>query len=52
MKKINNALIAAAIAAAIAPLSANAQLEEIIVTAQKQMQNVQDVPIAISSVDN
>ncbi|ARN76273.1 TonB-dependent receptor [Oceanicoccus sagamiensis] len=52
MKRMNKTLIAAAITAVISPLSANAQLEEIIVTAQKQMQNVQDVPIAISSVDN
>ena len=34
-----------------APASAGAQLEEIIVTAQKREQNLQDVPVSIQAID-
>jgi len=43
-------LLAVAVSSVIAPISAYAQLEEVIVTAQKREQNLQEVPIAISAV--
>ena len=44
-------LLAVAIAAVIASPPAIAQLEEIIVTAQKREESVQDVPIAVTAFD-
>jgi iron complex outermembrane receptor protein len=43
-------LLAIAVAVAMAPDPALAQLEEIIVTAQKRSQSIQDVPLAITAV--
>ena len=50
MKVIQKSLIAVAVCSVIAPMSAYAQLEEVVVTAQKREQNLQDVPVAISAV--
>ena len=50
MKKSQKSLLAIAVSAALAPVSVFAQLEEVLVTAQKREQNLQDVPIAISAV--
>ena len=50
MKKIQKTLIALAVSGAV-PLSTYAQIEEVIVSAQKREQNIQDVPIAISAFD-
>ena len=50
MKKSNKYLLSMAVSAALAPSASFAQLEEILVTAQKREQNLQDVPIAISAV--
>ncbi len=44
-------LVALAIAAVLAPPAAWAELEEIIVTAQKREESVQDVPIAVTAFD-
>ncbi|BFM15757.1 TonB-dependent receptor [Maricurvus nonylphenolicus] len=54
--KLYKASLAAAIAAAIAPTTSFAQddviaLEEIVVTAQKREQNLQDVPLSVQVVD-
>ena len=43
--------IAAAIALASVSSTAYAQLEEVIVTAQKRMESAQDVPIAVTAFD-
>ena len=48
MKTIQKNLIAMAIAGVLTPLTAHAQIDEIVVTAEKREQSVQDVPIAIS----
>jgi len=50
MKKSNKYLLTMAVSAALAPGASFAQLEEVLVTAQKRSQNLQDVPIAISAV--
>ena len=50
MKKSNKYLLSVAVSAALAPSASFAQLEEVVVTAQKREQNLQDVPIAISAV--
>lgn len=51
MKKLHKSLLCLAVASAIAPASVSAQfLEEVVVTAQKREQNLQDVPITISAV--
>ncbi len=50
MKKSNKYLFIMAVSAALAPGASFAQLEEVVVTAQKREQNLQDVPIAISAV--
>ena len=50
MKKTNKYLLSMAVSAALAPSTSFAQLEEVVVTAQKREQNLQDVPIAISAV--
>ena len=47
---IRKSLIAVAVSSSVAPISAFAQLEEVLVTAQKREQSIQDVPIAISAV--
>jgi iron complex outermembrane receptor protein len=52
MKTAQKTLIAMAIAGVVTPFTAHAQLEEIIVTAQKREQSVQDVSIAISAFDS
>src|SRR5512139_1163762 len=44
------ALVTATLAAAPFGALAQAQLEEIVVTAQKREQNLQDVPMAVSAV--
>ena len=51
MKTVRKSLLAIALASAIVPTAAYAQIEEVLVTAQKQAQSLQDVPIAISVVD-
>jgi iron complex outermembrane receptor protein len=51
MKKLHKSLISLAVAGVVVPASVNAQfLEEVMVTAQKREQNLQEVPIAISAV--
>jgi iron complex outermembrane receptor protein len=52
MKTVQKTLIAMAIAGVVTPFAAHAQLEEIIVTAQKREQSLQDVSIAISAFDS
>ena len=52
MKTIQKNLIAIAIAGVVTPFAAQADIEEIIVTANKREQSIQDVPIAISAFDN
>ena len=52
MKLIQKSLIAIAIAGVVTPFAAQADIEEIIVTANKREQSIQDVPIAISAFDN
>ncbi|MGB1403989.1 MAG: TonB-dependent receptor, partial [Porticoccaceae bacterium] len=52
MKLIQKSLIAIAIAGVVTPFTAQADIEEIIVTANKREQSIQDVPIAISAFDN
>jgi len=47
---IQKLLLSAAMVALLVPVSVYAQLDEIVVTAQKREQNLQDVPIAISAV--
>ena len=50
MKNINPKSIAVAISALAFSVSSVAQLEEVLVTAQKREQSLQTVPIAISAV--
>ena len=50
MKNSGKYLLTVAVSAALVPASAYAQLEEVVVTAQKREQNLQDVLIAISAV--
>lgn len=50
MKESKKYMLSMAVAAAFAPTVAYAQIEEVVVTAQKREQNLQDVPIAISAV--
>jgi len=52
MKTVQKTLIAMAIAGVVTPFAAHAQLEEIVVTAQKREQSLQDVSIAISAFDS
>ena len=51
MKNINKKRLSIAIAALFVANSAFAQLEEVLVTAQKREQSLQEVPIAISAVN-
>jgi len=44
-------MLAAAVSRLLAPISVYAQLEEVLVTAQKRSQNLQEVPIAISAIN-
>ena len=50
MKNINRKGIAVAISALAFSATTFAQLEEVLVTAQKRQQSLQEVPIAISAV--
>ena len=50
MKHSNKYMLSVAVAAALMPTASYAQLEEIVVTAQKREQSLQDVPITISAV--
>ena len=50
MKRMNREQIAVAISALAFSTTAFAQLEEVLVTAQKREQSLQEVPIAISAV--
>ncbi len=52
MKTVQKTLIAMAIAGVVTPFAAHAQLEEIVVTAQKREQSLQEVSIAISAFDS
>ena len=52
MKTAQKTLLATILAALVTPFAAQAQLEEIIVTAQKREQSLQDVSIAISAFDS
>ncbi len=47
---IQKSLLSAAMVALLVPVSVYAQLDEVVVTAQKSEQNLQNVPIAISAV--
>lgn len=49
-KTWQQSLLAITVAAAMAPVPALAHLEEVIVTAQKRSQSIQDVPLAITAV--
>ena len=51
MKTVQKTLIAMAIAGVVTPFTAHAQIEEIIVSAQKREESIQDVSIAISAFD-
>ena len=51
MKKITNSLTVAAITWLMLPPLVQAEIDEIIVTANKREQSIQDVPIAISAFD-
>ncbi|WP_372747490.1 TonB-dependent receptor [Litorivivens sp.] len=50
MNKLLVPLLAALLPTLFLPLKARAQLEEVVVTAQKREQNLQDVPMAVSAV--
>lgn len=52
MATTSKSLLALTISDALASSMAQAQLEEVIVTAQKREESVQDVSIAISAFDN
>lgn len=51
MKKMTKLTMAAAISGLMLPFVAQAEIEEIVVTANKREQNIQDVPIAITAFD-
>jgi iron complex outermembrane recepter protein len=50
MKTIRSLLLAGATCAALTPATAFAQIEDIIVTAQKVEESLQDVPIAVTAI--
>jgi iron complex outermembrane receptor protein len=50
MKKSKKYMLSTAVAAALVPTASYAQLEEVVVTAQKREQSLQDVPITISAI--
>lgn len=49
MKEIQAIAVVAVLTALVLPLSAQAEIEEIVVTAQKRSESLQDVPIAITA---
>lgn len=52
MKKLTASLISIAVSGLIAPVAVQADIEEIIVTANKRAQSIQDVPIAMTAFDD
>jgi iron complex outermembrane receptor protein len=50
MQTLKKSILAVAVSSVLVPVSGYAQLEEVLVTAQKREQSIQDVPIAISAV--
>jgi len=49
--KWQRGLVASAVACAMLPSAARAEIEEVIVTAQKRKESVQEVPIAVTAFD-
>ena len=45
-------LLAVGISIGFAASTQGAEIEEVVVTAQKRSQNLQDVPVAVSALDN